>query len=130
MIVIDASALAKVVLREESWESVPLTSKTATLDYAFIEALNAIWKAVVRKRLDEEDAKGRTEALKYFSKSLLLFEAENYLERGLEIALSEKITVYDALYIALAEELRAEFYTSDVKQFEAAKKYVKARLVQ
>ncbi len=130
MIVIDASALAKVVLREESWESVPLTSKTATLDYAFIEALNAIWKAVVRKRLDEEDAKERTEALKYLSKSLLLFEAENYLERGLEIALSEKITVYDALYIALAEELRAEFYTSDVKQFEAAKKYVKARLVQ
>ena len=130
MIVIDASALAKVVLREESWESVPLTSKTATLDYAFIEALNAIWKAVVRKRLDEEDAKERTEALKYLSKSLLLFEAENYLERGLEIALSEKITVYDALYIALAEELRAEFYTSDVKQFEAAKKYVKTRLVQ
>lgn len=60
----------------------------------------------------------------------MLFEAENYLERGLEIALSEKITVYDALYIALTEELRAGFYTSDVKQFEAAKKYVKARLVQ
>lgn len=130
MIVIDASALAKVVLQEEGWESVPLTSKTATLDYALIEALNAIWKAVVQKRLDEEDAKERTEALKYFGKSLLLFEAKNYFERGLEIALSEKITVYDALYITLAEVLRAEFYTSDVRQFEAAKKYVKAKLIQ
>ena len=130
MIVIDASALAKVVLQEEGWESVPLTSKTATLDYALIETLNAIWKAVVQKRLDKEDAKERTEALKYFGKSLLLFEARNYLKRGLEIALGEKITVYDALYIALAEELRAEFYTSDVRQFEASKKYVKAKLIQ
>ena len=130
MIVIDASALAKVVLQEEGWESVPLTSKTATLDYALIETLNAIWKAVVQKRLDKEDAKERTEALKYFGKSLLLFEAKNYLKRGLEIALGEKITVYDALYIALAEELRAEFYTSDVRQFEAGKKYVKAKLIQ
>jgi len=130
VIVIDASALAKVVLQEEGWESVPLTSKTATLDYALIETLNAIWKAVVQKRLDEGDAKERTEALKYFGKSLLLFEARNYLKRGLEIALGEKITVYDALYIALTEELRAEFYTSDAKQFEASKKYVKAKLIQ
>ncbi|MCO6040971.1 type II toxin-antitoxin system VapC family toxin [Thermococcus alcaliphilus] len=130
MIVIDASALAKVLLQEENWESVPLTEKTATLDYALVEALNAIWKAVIQKRLDEEDAKDRTEALKYLAKSLLLFEAKNYFERALEIALKEKITIYDALYIALAEELKADLYTSDVKQFEAAKKYVRTKLIQ
>jgi len=130
VIVIDASALAKVVLKEEGWESVPLTTKTATLDYALVEALNAIWKAVIQKRLDEGDAKERSEALKYFGKGLLLFKAKNYLGRGLEIALSEKITVYDALYIALAEELGAELCTSDTRQFEAAKKYVEAKLVQ
>jgi predicted nucleic acid-binding protein len=101
VIVIDASALAKVILQEEGWEAIPLTYKTATLDYAFIEALNAVWKAVVQKRLDEEDAKERTEALKYLAKSLLLFKAEEYFEPGLEIALKERITVYDALYLSL-----------------------------
>jgi len=120
----------RIVLKEEGWESVPLTTETATLDYALVEALNAIWKAVIQKRLDEGDAKERAEALKYFGKGLLLFEAKNYLGRGLEIALSEKITVYDALYIALAENLRAELYTSDTRQFEAAKKYVEAKLIQ
>jgi predicted nucleic acid-binding protein len=63
VIVIDASALAKVVLQEKGWEAIPLTSETATLDYAFVEALNAVWKAFVQNRLDEEDAKRRAEAL-------------------------------------------------------------------
>ncbi|NJE47879.1 PIN domain-containing protein, partial [Thermococcus sp. GR7] len=110
-------------------EAVPLTSKTATLDYALVEALNAIWKAVVQGRLNEEDARERTEALKYLTGGLLFFEARNYFEHGLEIALKEKITVYDALYIAFAEELKAELYTSDVKQFEAAQKHVRTKLI-
>jgi predicted nucleic acid-binding protein len=129
VIVIDASALAKVILQEEGWEAVPLTSKTATLDYALVEVLNAIWKAVVQGRLNEKDARERTEALKYLAGGLLLFEAKNYFERGLEIAFKEKVTVYDALYIALAEELKAELYTSDVKKFEAAQKHVRAKLI-
>ncbi|MDI3476223.1 MAG: hypothetical protein PWQ79_2059 [Thermococcaceae archaeon] len=130
MIVIDASALVKVILQEEGWEEVPLTPKTATLDYALVESLNAIWKAIVRGRLEERDGKERIEALKYLAEGLLLFEARDYFERGLEIALSERITVYDALYIALAEEIEAKFYTSDVRQFEAAQKYVKAELIR
>lgn len=130
MIVIDASALVKVILQEEGWEEVPLTPKTAMLDYALVESLNAIWKAIVRGRLEERDGKERIEALKYLAEGLLLFEARDYFERGLEIALSERITVYDALYIALAEEIEAKFYTSDVRQFEAAQKYVKAELIR
>ena len=130
MIVIDASALVKVILQEEGWENIPLTNKVATLDYAIIEALNAIWKAVIQNRLDVDDTKKRVEALRYLSEGLMIFDAKKYLERCLEIALREKITVYDALYITLAEELGAEFYTCDVKQFEVARKYVRARLIQ
>ncbi len=47
MIVVDASTLAKVLLQEEGWEEVELTTKTATLDHALIEVLNAVWKAVI-----------------------------------------------------------------------------------
>ena len=129
MIVIDASALVKVLLKEEGWEKVPLDSNVATLDYALVEGMNAIWKAVRTKRTTEEGARNLVIALKLIGSSIALFNAKSFFERGLEIALKENITIYDALYIALAEALNVELYTADNKQYEAAKKYVRAKLI-
>nr|MDO8063151.1 type II toxin-antitoxin system VapC family toxin [Candidatus Freyrarchaeum guaymaensis] len=129
VVVVDASALAMVLLQEEGWERVQLTGETATLNHALVEVLNALWKAAVRGRLDEDDAKERCGALTLLARGLHVFKAEDYLERSLSIALSEKVTVYDALYIALAERLGAKLQTSDARQFEAARKYVKAELI-
>jgi len=128
--VVDASSLAKVLLQEEGWEEVDLTDRTATLDHALIETLNAVWKAAIQGRLSEEDAMERVEALKLIGSGLLVFKAQDYFKRSIEIALAEKVTVYDAVYIALAEQLGAELQTSDAKQFLAAKKYVKAKLIK
>lgn len=61
---------------------------------------------------------------------MLVFRAEDFFERGFEIALNEDITIYDALYIALAEALNAELHTADEKQYYAARNYVKAKLVR
>ncbi|ALM75849.1 type II toxin-antitoxin system VapC family toxin [Thermococcus barophilus] len=129
MIVIDASLLVKVILKEEGWENVPIDTSTATLDYAFVEGMNAIWVAVRRKRIDESEARSRVLVLKLLGESMTLFSAGNFFERGLEIALKENITIYDALYIALAEALNVELYTADNKQYMAAKKYVRAKLI-
>ena len=46
MIVVDASSIAEFVLQEEGWERVPLSVDAATLDYSFVEAANAVWRAV------------------------------------------------------------------------------------
>jgi len=129
VIVIDASLLVKVILKEEGWENVPIDTSTATLDYALVEGMNAIWIAVRRKRINESEARSRVLVLKLLGESMTLFSAENFFERGLEIALNENIAIYDALYIALAEALNAELYTADNKQYEAAKKYVRAKLI-
>ncbi len=128
--VVDASLLAKVVLKEDGWENVPLTINTATLDYAFVEALNAIWKARVKGMISESDAGRKLEALLNLEKALLIFKSSEHFDRGLQIALNEKITVYDALYIALAESNGVALYTGDSKQFSAAKKYVKTELLK
>ena len=61
--------------------------------------------------------------------TLTIFKAEDYLERGFEIALKEKITVYDAIYIALAEDKGATLFTSDRKQYDVAKRYVRTIFV-
>jgi len=130
VIVIDASALVKVVLQESGWEEVPTEPHVATRDYALVEGMNAIWKAVRRGELTTEQGRVKVTVLKTLGSSITLFDARSFFERGLEIALKENITIYDALYIALAEALKAELLTADEKQYYAAKNYVEARLIR
>jgi len=129
VIVVDASVLVKVVLKEPGWDEIELDSNTATLDYALVEGMNAIWKAIRRGRIAEETGKTLIAVLKLIGSGMLTFEARNFFERGLEIALKENITIYDALYIALAEALKAELLTADEKQYYAAKNYGEAKLL-
>jgi predicted nucleic acid-binding protein len=49
----------------------------------------------------------------------MVFKVVDYLERALEMALKERITVYDAAYIALAEDKSTVLYTSDREQNSA-----------
>ena len=126
MIVVDASSIAKVVLQEEGWENVPLTIDTATLDISFVEVANAVWKAVLQGRVSVDGARRKIEALKMMASAIVVFKAVDYLERALEMALKERITVYDAVYIVLAEDKSAVLYTCDRGQYSVAMKYVKA----
>ena len=71
----------------------------------------------------------KIEALKMIADALMIFKAEDYLERGFDTALKEKITVYDAMYIALAEDKGATLFTSGRRQYDAAKGYVRTILV-
>ncbi len=130
MIVVDASLLVKIILKEPGWETVELGPDTATLDYALAEGMNTIWKAVKTGRMGGEAAKSLVIVLKLLGDGMLIFRAENFFERGLEIALKEGITIYDALYIALTEALNAELHTADEKQYRAAQNYVKAKLIR
>ena len=129
MIVADASVLVKVLLKEPGWGEISIDQNTATLDYALVEGMNAIWKAVKRGRVTKEASRNLITALKLLGAGMLIFEAKNFFERGLEIALKESITIYDALYIALAEALSTELHTADEKQYHAARNYVKAKLI-
>ncbi len=130
MIVIDASVLVKVLLKEPGWEETVIDQNTATLDYALVEGMNAIWKAVKRGRATKEVGRNLITVLKLLGDGMLIFEARNFFERGLEIALKEDVTIYDALYIALAEALSAELHTADEKQYYAARNYVKAKFIR
>jgi len=52
-----------------------------------------------------------------------LIREDEYLDRALEIALKEGITVYDALYISLAIHQNKPILTLDKKQREVSRKY-------
>lgn len=126
MIVIDASALAKYILKEKGWRSIAqhlVAEKTVTLDQALRETLNAVWKAVdIHGVIDRATAVEKYEALMRLVRSrvIVVEDETRYLYRALEIAIDKRITVYDALYIAQAASHKARLLTCDGRQAEVA----------
>ncbi|NPA97135.1 MAG: type II toxin-antitoxin system VapC family toxin [Crenarchaeota archaeon] len=126
MIVIDASALAKYILREEGWEEVrrfvherrPLLS----VDHVLKECLNALWKhTYIRRALDAATALEIAKRLQRLAetKVIILEDESLYLSKALEIALDKGVALYDALYVAQALRY-GELLTCDEKQASAA----------
>ena len=124
MIVIDASTLAKYILREENWEKVKvyLLNEPYSLTLALAEVSNAIWKhCVLYKKVSYEDAKTMFDALKKLRDVVTFEPFEKYLEDAMKISMEERITIYDALYIAQAKKFGC-LLTSDDKQWKIANK--------
>lgn len=123
MIVIDASALVKFLLREEGWEEVAehLRAGAVSVDLLAKEAANAVWMAVRRKLATRESASLMLEALKVLLGKAVKLESElAYLDAATEIAFAREVTVYDALYIAMAKAKGLSLLTADRRQASAA----------
>ena len=124
MIVVDASSLAKYILREENWGEVRdhlLNAYSNTL--ALAEVSNSIWKhQVLHEAVSRKEAEMMFSALKKLREDVILFEPfGEYLEDAFEISMNMKITFYDAVYLAQAKK-HGELLTSDEKQRRAAEK--------
>ncbi|MCD6114515.1 MAG: type II toxin-antitoxin system VapC family toxin [Thermoprotei archaeon] len=126
MIVIDASSLAKYVLKEEGWLKVEeyLFKEVCSIDHVIKEVANAIWKhATIHSRVSEETAETLYGILKKLvEENIVKIERQDkYVDEAFKIALQNKITVYDALYLAQAKHY-GKLLTSDMKQAKIAEK--------
>ncbi|MEM1645313.1 MAG: type II toxin-antitoxin system VapC family toxin [Ignisphaera sp.] len=127
MIVIDSSSLAKYLLREINWSKVEniLTLGPYSVDHLVKEVSNAIWRHYSKfKRIDRDVALKLFEVLSMFVKEkvITLEPQDRYLVRAFEITLEYSTPIYDTLYIAQAEKLRAKLLTSDKIQANVAQK--------
>ena len=128
MIVIDASSLAKYILKEDNWIEVEEAIKTNdiySIDLITKEILNTVWKHhIVLNTISREIAIEKIEILKKMIKNeLITLEDEGeYYDKAIEIALNHKITIYDALYIAQAMKYDTTLLTSDKTQSIIAEK--------
>ena len=125
MVVIDASVLAALIMMEEgSREVVNYLEESIGVDHIIKEVGNAIWKAYVREYITGEDAIKRFEILMEIARNVLEIVSEvDLIGDAMKIVMENKITLYDALYVALALKRRVLLLTMDEGQAETAKKY-------
>ncbi len=125
MTVIDASTLAKYILKEKAWEQIEqfFEEDLYSLDLALIEVTNVIWKHhTIFRRLSLNDAHIALTILKKLHNDVLTIENSTvYLDEALNVAISEKITVYDSLYVVAASK-HNKLISSDKKQVSIAQK--------
>ena len=124
-VVVDASALAAFILREEGWEELAeYMVRCVSVDHVVKEVANTIWKAAcVRKLITTGEARKACDILlRMINKNIILRPELEYLSKAVEISIKHSITVYDSLYIALALEEGKPLLTLDRQQAQVAKK--------
>jgi len=125
--VIDASALAKYLLREEGWERVSGHIRSGgvySVDHVVKEVANAIWKHYcVRGVIGGDKARELYRALRRMvSTGVVVVESEGrYIDEAFELSVAHGLTVYDALYVAQALRRECALLTSDERQAKAAR---------
>lgn len=122
MKVIDSSSLIKYVSKEENWRKVEEHIKEGciTFDLAVKETANALVKKTLKSEMDLETAK---EILNYVPRIVKITSQKEHLPKALEIAIKNKLPIYDALFMALSVNTNTPLLTSDMKQAETSKEY-------
>jgi len=124
VIVVDASALSAFILKEPGWRALSeYLINSISIDHVTKEVANAIWKACIGGIIGAEQARRLYRIMRsMIGVNVVLEPQEKYLDMALEIALEHKVTIYDALYIALAKEGNMPLLTLDEKQAQVARK--------
>jgi predicted nucleic acid-binding protein len=123
-IVIDSCVAAKWFLPEADREkALKLLEQAATgdklisLDIAFAEVANAIWNRRRRRLLKEADADNAIDDL--FKTPVSIVKSTSLTKRAYHIAVKYDRSVYDAMFVALAESLDTQGITADEKLYNA-----------
>jgi predicted nucleic acid-binding protein len=100
-----------------------------TVDIALAECLNVIWKHTnLLKDLKTKEAILAIEDLTKLYDDLAITPTRELKDQAMHIAISQNITVYDALFIAAAQKINAPLYTADKKLCERTDKLIISKL--
>lgn len=120
--VVDASVAVKIFVPEtlsahaqELFARFASESDAALIipDFFFVECANVFWKWVQRSAYPDKDVQAHLRDLTGLG--LTVIPAQVIAEEALEIALSHRITAYDACYVAASKQTRFPLITADEK---------------
>ncbi|MEM2118438.1 MAG: type II toxin-antitoxin system VapC family toxin [Candidatus Bathyarchaeia archaeon] len=136
---LDSNILVKLVTNEPNSKEARATITTLlkkgytlhTVDIALAESLSALWKhAKIHKDLKPEETKQAIQDLTRIYDKIDILTTREIAEETTDIALTQNITVYDALYIAATQKLNATLYTADQKLHNIANKITNTKLLK
>lgn len=117
--VLDSSIIAAIFFQEKaSKKAVQLVQDKdlVTVDLALAEVGNVAWKRVSLFGEDEElMAEALRISIKFITTSCEVLNMIELMDTAYEIAVEEKITVYDALFLAAALKEKIPLFTLDKK---------------
>ena len=131
--VLDASIITSYLLEEARRDDVygvmrgtlERGFRLLTVDLAYKEVANALLRAcVLRNLIDEKTLIDSLNSL-YGLPLEPVRQDGGLVMRAVEISLESKLSVYDSVYVAVAEREKADLFTLDEKQRLKAKKYVR-----
>jgi len=128
---VDASVIAKWILPGEPYQENAVRVKEDCVSgmaelcapgFIVEEVANALWRAIKLGRISEEDAQ---EALKALNDMRIELHELNWAQvsQGLSIACKLDLTVYDASYLFIANNIKARLITADKRLYETAREH-------
>jgi len=131
--VLDSCVIAAIFFKEDAspraLESVA-ECDPFTLDLAFCEVGNVAWKQVSFFGEDKERAlDALRDCLEFINSTCILLNSSGLLEEAFEIAVLDKTSFYDSLFLAAAEKERVPLLTLDKKLYNRVKETRDIRLV-
>lgn len=119
VVVVDASLAVKWLAVEPDTEAAnrlqdgwrQARSRVLAPNLLLTEVANALWQKVERRLLSPEDPVIHRPPVEWFP--LEFVDDRGLLQDALDLALTHHLSVYDAVYVALAVRERAPLYTAD-----------------
>ncbi len=124
----DASSALGIVV-EKGKGALRLLENNYILDLTLYEIGNALWRMhVLLKKLSAEDARSLMEVMMDLAGRMKKIAiAELNPAKTMELAMGERITFYDAAYVAMAKLRGLTLVTDDVGLAKVASKHVKVK---
>jgi predicted nucleic acid-binding protein len=123
--IIDPSALIQGYVNEPFsghmlalLEQIPGVIELHIPEFCLVECTNILWKYVRRQEMSPETARRAAENLSDLV--LTIHPASSYLSVAFSIGLEHGLAIYDAIDIALAQQLQLPLITVDNKQGQIA----------
>ena len=113
-VVVDASVAVKWVIEEEHGDqalSLLWCDRRHAPDHWLAEAANALWPRVLDGELTAEDAEDRLGTL--LGAPVVGSPIARLMPRAHAISVARRVTIYNSLYVALAEKLALPLVTAD-----------------
>lgn len=125
-VVLDASIAAKWIFLEPGSDQAEklLTDQNHFIvpDLFYLEMDAVIWKKYRKKELSGEEAYQKREFVRELTVDMVFYL--DLLDLAFDISISLPLTIYDALYIALAVEEQTEMWTADDRLVRGLKKTI------